>query len=422
MKRSPSLFPILAVIFTNMLGASMVLPILPLYATETFGASEFQAALLTSAFFGAQFLASPWLGQLSDRLGRRPVLMGSQFGTFLAFLLFVYAEEIGTALDVSRLSIGMAGGMLVLFFARILDGITGGNVSAAQAYISDISNRKLRTQSLGLLSAAMGIGFIIGPALGGLLAGMGVKAPFIGAAVITLGTMIITFFTLEESLPVEKRMQKGKKVESFALREMFSNRNLLLLILLGFLSFSAFAAFPPTFSLYMDKVIFPEINNAAKVAQRVGWILMASGFYSVLTQAVLIRPLIKFLGERRLVLLGFTTWAAGMFIFPLIKIPWVIALAIFPYAFSRGVIDPSLQSLVTSFSSEQTHGRMLGIYQSARSMAMIIGPIWAGWVFTSISPASVYTVSGLILLVGCGVALVLQRISTGTPDDVIKPT
>ena len=201
------IFPILLIIFTNILGAGVIIPILPLYAEGQFQGTVFQITLLSSVYFGAQFLAAPVLGRLSDRFGRRPILILSQMGTVLAFTLFILAGPLGQQIDKLGLGLPITGGMVMLFIARILDGITGGNITTAQAYVSDITDDKNRTQGLGYLQAAFGVGFIFGPAFGGVLSRLGVVAPFIGATIITAGTLTLTIFTLKESLSSEERKQ-----------------------------------------------------------------------------------------------------------------------------------------------------------------------------------------------------------------------
>ena len=201
--------PIVFIIFTNILGAGVIIPILPIYAEGQFRGTVPQITLLSSIFFGAQFIAAPWLGRLSDRYGRRPVLMLSQVGTVVAFLLFIFAGQIGQWVDGLGLSLPLTGGMLMLFVARGLDGITGGNITTAQAYVSDISTEEQRAQALGMLQAAFGVGFIFGPAFGGFLSSFGSTAPFIGATVITLGTLLLTYFTLPESLSPQEARRDG---------------------------------------------------------------------------------------------------------------------------------------------------------------------------------------------------------------------
>src|SRR5687767_4725439 len=129
------IIPIFFIIFTNMLGAGVIIPVLPLFAEGQFGATAFQASILVSAFFAAQFIASPWIGRLSDRIGRRPVLIGSQIGTVASFVIFIFAEPLGARIDALGLNLGMSGGLLVVYLGRLLDGFTFGNVTAAQAYI-----------------------------------------------------------------------------------------------------------------------------------------------------------------------------------------------------------------------------------------------------------------------------------------------
>ncbi|NIP44188.1 MAG: MFS transporter, partial [candidate division Zixibacteria bacterium] len=162
------------IIFTNILGAGVIIPILPLYAEGQFQGSVFQITLLSSVFFGAQFLAAPVLGRLSDQYGRRPVLILSQMGTVFAFLLFILAGPLGGLIDSLGLNLPLTGGMVMLFIARTLDGITGGNITTAQAYVSDITTDEQRAQGLGYLQAAFGVGFIFGPAFGGVLSRFGI--------------------------------------------------------------------------------------------------------------------------------------------------------------------------------------------------------------------------------------------------------
>lgn len=406
-------FTILLVVFTNILGAGMILPTLPLFAVEQFGATNFQAALFFTAYFGALFFAAPWLGRLSDLHGRRPVLLASQAGTVISFIMFIFTIQIGSAIEGLNLDLPLRGGLIVMFAARILDGITGGNITTAQAYITDVSSPEDRTQMLGLLAATFGLGFIFGPAIGGLLGGIHIIAPFIGGTVITIATLLLTYFVLEESNPPEKRVKSRSAEEQIPLRQILANRNFTRILAIGFIFTLAFSAIPPTLTLYSDNVLFPEIDAATEIARNVGFMLAFLGLASAITQSLLIKPLSTRLGERRLVLIGLIVYFFTMLAIPTTLSPIIVTLLFAPFAFARGVTDPLLQSLVTRFGNPQNQGRMLGIYQSALSLAFIFGPIWAGYVFDNISPQSIFRVAAIIVLPAIFLAYLLLK---GTPD------
>jgi len=183
------LVTILLIVFVQMLGAAMILPILPLYAQREFNMSPQIITLLVTAFFAAQFIAGPYLGRLSDKYGRVPVLILSQIGTAVSFFM-----------------LALAPGVAFLFLARILDGITGGNIIVAQAYITDITPRERRTESLGYVLAVFGLGFIFGPALGGTLsAAFGPRVPYVIAGFAAVLVVLLTWLTLDETLTPEQR-------------------------------------------------------------------------------------------------------------------------------------------------------------------------------------------------------------------------
>jgi DHA1 family tetracycline resistance protein-like MFS transporter len=418
--RMKRVLPIFLIVFTNLLGSGVILPVLPLFAVGQMGATEAQAALLSSAYFAAQFMAAPWLGRLSDRHGRRPILMISQVGTVISFVMFIFAAPLGDAIDQLGWPIGMSGGLVMLFLARILDGLTGGNITTARAYISDITTEDDRAVSLGYLSAAFGLGFIFGPAFGGLLGSYGPIAPFIGAAVITAITLLLTYFILAESLPPEERgASRTVRQGEFPVRRIFETRSLLWIFSLGFFSTLAFAAVPPTFSLYADRVIFAGISDPTAVPRNIGMMLSFLGGVTVLTQLVIYPRLVARLRERTLVLLGQVILTLSMTGIGLFSTPLLSTLNLAPFAFSRAVTDPSLQSLVTRFGTARTQGRLLGLYQSTLSMATIVGPIWAGWVFQNISPGATYTISGGVLVISVVIAglLLAQENPSENPVD-----
>lgn len=392
------LFPILLIIFTNILGAGVILPILPLYAKGVFGGTIFQVTLLSTAYFAAQFLAAPVLGRLSDRFGRRPVLMISQIGTVAAFILFIFAGPLGRVLESLSLPLPVTGGMFMLYAARILDGITGGNITTAQAYISDITTEKQRAQGLGLLQGAFGVGFIFGPAFGGVLGNYGPVMPFIGAAIITTVTLLLTTFLLEESLPPAERISPTERdvQPKLSFSTVVGQKALVTLLLISFVATLAFSALPATFALYADEVLFP---GGSRTELYVGLMLTFHGMMTVVTQIGLMRPLISWLGEQRLLLLGNVALTAAMAAIVPFENPVLVTAFFAPFAFGQGVTQPSLQSLMTRFGEKQTGGQLLGLYQSSRSLALIFGPIWSGYVFDALNPRSVFLIgAGLSFL------------------------
>lgn len=400
--------PIFVIVFTNILGAGVILPILPLLAEGEFKATALQATTLSAVFFAAQFVAAPWLGHLSDRIGRRPVLIVSQIGTVLSFILFIFAAPIGSIINGWELHLGITGGLMMLYVARLLDGITGGNITTAQAYIADVSTPQTRAQALGIISAAFGMGFIFGPAFGGFLAGINLVAPFIGAAVITSGSVLLTTFMLQESLPPEARSSAHGSRTKTPMNQFLRQPNVLRVLTIAFVVTLAFAALQSTFALYTERIVFPELSSAL-VARNTGFILAVIGMTSVVAQLLFIKPLVQRLGEMTVAILGQMSLAVAFAGLSLVSSPFLVTLFVIPIAFGNSINEPSLQAILTRGSEGRTRGQLLGLYQSARSLALIFGPLWAGYIFQTISPRAPFIMAVPTLFVALVLTVLLRQ-------------
>ena len=414
------LTPALVIVFANLIGATIILPILPLFAVDQLGGTPFQAVLLDTAYYGAKFVAAPFLGRWSDRYGRRPILILSQVGTVFSFVLFILALPLGRLIDGTGLSLGLSGGLLMLYAARLLDGATGGNTIIAQAYVSDITNDDNRTQALGLLAASLGVGFIFGPAIGGFLAAQwGMMAPFFGGAVIAAAALMLTIAMLQESLPLENRTQsQGHQPRRSIGRQALTNPSFMLILIIGFIATLSFAAISPTFALYADRVLFTEISDAAIIYRNVGLMFMVMGLTAAVTQGLLIKPLVKRLGERRLVVVGQLALLTSSFLIPFTANPALFVAGLLPFVFGYGLIDPALQALIARFGQAATRGQLLGTYQSGLSLAYIVGPIWAGFVFERIAPQAVWWGTAVLFVPALILSLILVRRSMNSSSSI----
>ncbi|MCC6607292.1 MAG: MFS transporter [Anaerolineae bacterium] len=359
------LLTILLIVFVQMVGAAMALPILLLYAQRQFEIPPRFNTLLLSSFFAAQFLAGPVIGRLSDKYGRIPVLIISQIGTVISFIM-----------------IGAAPNVTVLFIARILDGITGGNIIVAQAYVTDITPPAKRTESLGYIFAAFGLGFVFGPGLGGMLsAAFGPRVPFFMAAVAATLTVILTWRTLTETLTPEQRIKNREtRRGGMAPAEVLRNAPLLAILLIAFIGQFALGMLQATFALFGDAVLFADYSERI-VDLGIGILLTTVGLSQFLTQTLLIRRILPRFGEANLVIIGGALRAVGMFFLAIATAPWfgIVGSIFFPVG--MGLMMPPLQALSTRAVPDEVRGGVLGLYQSTVSLATIFSTALAGTIF-----------------------------------------
>ena len=386
------LLTILLIVFVQMLGAAMILPILPLFAENEFNMSPQTIALLVTAFFAAQFIAGPYLGRLSDKVGRVPVLILSQIGTAVSFFMLALAPSVA-----------------FLFLARILDGITGGNIIVAQAYITDITPRAKRTESLGYIFAVFGLGFIFGPVLGGFLsAAFGPRVPYIIAAFAAVGVVLLTWLTLDETLtPEQRQANRTYNKSSIKPNELAHNWPLMLILLAAFVGQFGLGLMQGTFALYGQEVLFNG-QSQQMVAMGVGLLLTVVGMGQFFTQTILLRPALKRFDEAWLVVIGTVLRTMGLFILAAVTIPLAAGLSSLLFAIGIGLMMPSLQSLSTHAVADELRGGVLGVYQSTISLSTIVSTAISGFLF-AFSPTMPYWVGAVLSLLVLIPSLLLVR-------------
>jgi DHA1 family tetracycline resistance protein-like MFS transporter len=381
------LITVFIIVFVDLLGFGLILPLLPYYA-ERFGASPFVVGLLAASYAAAQLIGAPVLGRLSDRHGRRPVLLISIAGTVLGFVLLGLAEPLGTWL-ASLLPTSLIGENLatasntiilgILFSSRLLDGITGGNISVAQAYITDITTEENRARGLGLIGAAFGLGFIIGPAAGGALSAGGQYAiPSFFAAGLAFLNWIAVFLWLPESLTDKIKAQLAKQPARaiLSVKELWQAMKRprfgpLLHVRLWY--GLAFATFTGVFALYAQYRLNLDSTQT-------GYILAYVGLLSVLVQGVAIGRLTKRFPENRLIFgaailltVSFLGWALAP------NVP-ILLIALAPVAFAAGVLNTVINSAITKAVYPEEVGGALGIAASIESFTRVIGPTVGGFI------------------------------------------
>ncbi len=387
------LLPIFLIVFVGLLGFGIVLPLLPLYARQ-FGASPLTIGVLMGSYSLMQLIATPYLGALSDRIGRRPVLIISQVGTVISFVL-----------------LGLANSLPLLFAARILDGISGGNISTAQAVISDLTEERDRARAFGLIGAAFGLGFILGPAIGGILsAGDNYHTPAYVAAGISLLSLALTIVLLPESLPPERRGQAPppRVIDIDGLRRALAIEQLGRLLLIFLLFNLAQSGFQGLFALF-NQIRF------GWGARETGYLLGYVGLLAVLIQGGAIGPLVRRWGEARVLQAGLLLGAAGFVWAGFVgDWRWLLA-ALVPLAIGFGVSTPTSTSLITRQSPPAEHGRILGLSQAVAAFARVLGPLAAGFAL-EFGAALPFVIAALLSLAAAWLAFGLQPPSRPSED------
>ncbi len=371
------LFSIFLVVFIDLLGFSIILPLLPFYA-ETFGASATVVGLLVAIYAAGQMISAPLLGRLSDRYGRRPFLIISILGGAISFFI-----------------LGLATNLTMLFIARLVAGLTAGNISVAQAYITDVTDAKNRSRGLGLIGAAFGLGFVIGPALGGLLSQWGYAVPaFLAAGIATLN-LVVVFFWLPESLTEERKneilLQKKPPISINSLlatlRKPIVGPLLHTRVFYGF----AFALFQSVFALYGQ-------YRFGLNAQNIGYLLTYVGVLSVITQGVLVGKISDRFPDHKIIL--FSTAIIGASFFAWAFAPNIIFLLVtlLPIAMAAGILNTIINTALTKAVPPVEFGGILGLSASLESATRVIAPSLGGFLLESLGTSAPGVLGGVILI------------------------
>jgi multidrug resistance protein len=372
-------------VFIHLLGFGIIIPLLPYYA-ETYGATGLVVGLLTTSFSFCQFLFAPLWGRLSDRIGRRPVLIASLLVTGVSYLVYAAAHS-----------------LVLLFASRMLAGIAGAVLSTAQAYVADTTTPENRTKGMGLIGAAFGMGFIFGPALGGILSRWGFAAPAYASAALALAAGVFAFFRLGESLPPEMRAETAARHHPLATLHEALGRPVVGTVLgLFFTATLCFSGMEAILALFCQRYF-------AWGAHQIGYLFAYVGVIAAVMQAGIVGALVRRFGERALVraglgLMGLAFVTAGL------APPLALFLLVMGFiAVASGMLTPSLSGLISLATPPDEQGGILGIYQSLGSLARAVGPFLGGLAFDVVSPGAPLWMAGIVLWIAALAAGRLPR-------------
>jgi DHA1 family tetracycline resistance protein-like MFS transporter len=366
------------IVLIDMLGFALIVPLLAFFA-DSFGATAFQTGLLVASYAAMQMISAPVLGRISDRFGRRPVFLISILGTFIGFLI-----------------LGFANSLWMLFASRILSGLTAGNISVAQAYIADVTDEKNRARGMGLLGAAFGIGFILGPALGGTLSVYGFEVPAFVSAGLCFINLLTVFFWLPESLTPERRTelmaQKKANVSFGALLAALGHPTVGPLLWVRFGFAVSFNSFQSVFALY-------TLHKFGLDARQTGYILAYIGIVLVIMQGGLIGPLSARFRESNL-LFAFLVFATiGLFGWAVVpNVPWLL-VAMFPLAIGAGSFNAVINSAISKAVGPEEVGGMLGFSAGLESSTRVVMPALASYLLGRYGPSTPGYMATVVMII-----------------------
>ncbi|TWR29342.1 MFS transporter [Mucilaginibacter pallidiroseus] len=375
MKTKRLLWVLVFIAVINSMGFGIIIPLLYPYGKK-FGVTEQTIGLLTAAFSIAQFFATPVLGSLSDRFGRKPILVFSLIGTAVSFVMF-----------------GLANSVVMLFAARILDGLTGGNISVAQAMVSDISSPKDRAKNFGILGSAFGFGFVIGPAVGGLLNNFGMKVPFFFAAAVAVIGVLLSQFLLAET-------NKHKDDKESAEKNKFSFAALITVLKMPVIGTAIFTGFLLTMAQFTMIIGFQTFSTDELKLNptQIGLFYAGFGVTGILMQLA-VPAIKKVISSQALILILSTICCLGMMTLAGFATGLALfAVAIGIYGLFNGLRNPMLNAIIADHNDEAEHGKVMGVNQSYASIGQTLGPITAGLI-TAVSIHSVFFLSSLYILI-----------------------
>jgi MFS family permease len=365
------------IVFIDLVGFGLVIPLLPFYA-ERFAASPLQMTVLFAAFSAMSIVTAPLWGRLSDRAGRRPVLAASMAASALAYLWLAFATSWWT-----------------VFAARAFAGACAGNIAAAQAYIADVTTPEGRAKGMGMIGAAFGLGFIIGPMVGGIVAGNEVatadlETPGLIAAGLSALAFAGVLLFLKESLKAARTVPARSRFATA--RAAIARPVLARLLMVFFLVILAFSGMETTFAWW-------AMAQFGWGPRSIGFVFFYVGLLSALMQGGLIGPLTRRFGEERLMLMGLGLIALGLLVLPEARAVPLLAVALSALALGMGALQPSLNSLISRRAGAEEQGETMGIAQSVGSLARVLGPLAAGMLFSAFGRGSPF-LWGAVLVAG----------------------
>lgn len=380
---------IFVTVFIDLLGFGIIIPLLPFYA-ESFGASALTIGLLGTSFSLMQFLFSPLWGRWSDRIGRKPIILVGLMGSCLSYLVLALATSLP-----------------VVFFARIVGGIAGANIPTAQAYIADVTTEENRAKGMGMVGAAFGLGFIFGPAIGGMLSHFGPHTPMWFASALCLSNFIAAWLLLPESRTVTSDTKGLGRLEAF--RHALGRPTLLLLLGLYFLVTLAFSGFEATFALFSEA-------KFGFTTSTIGFVFAFIGVVLSIVQGVLVGRVVKRVGERRLIPLAIMAIAIGIGLIPFVWNVPTLLTALGILALGMGFNSPSMTSMISRLADPNDQGGILGLASSLASLGRVVGPAWGGYLYGAYGRQMPYLSAAILMLIAFAVSyLGLRHVRAGDP-------